>query len=97
MDIDSLLREYEQNHQTAACQVSHAIGIPLIALSLPLLLVKPRRAVSLFLIGWMLQFAGHALEGKPPKFFEGAGYLLVGFIWWLRLVSPPVRLLIRQS
>jgi len=27
--------------------------------------------VVLFLLGWMLQFIGHAIEGKPPEFFEG--------------------------
>ena len=91
MDLNALLADYEQNHQSAACKASHAVGIPLIALSLPMLLVRPRRALLMFVAGWLLQFAGHAAEGKPPKFFEGKEYFLAGLIWWLRLVSSPVR------
>ncbi len=85
MDMRALLEDYEQNHQTLACKATHAVGIPLIALSIPLLLFNRRRALSCFALGWVLQFAGHAAEGKRPKFFEGAEYLLAGFVWWLRL------------
>lgn len=87
MDMRTLLADYEQNHQSLVCRATHAVGIPLIALSLPLLLFKPRRALQFFALGWVLQFAGHAAEGKRPKFFEGAEYLLAGLVWWLQLVS----------
>lgn len=97
MDMRALLEEYEQNHQSAACRASHAVGIPLIALSIPLVLFNWRRAAMLFLLGWALQFAGHAAEGKRPKFFEGAEYLLAGFIWWLQLVGTPIRALARRT
>ena len=91
MDMRALLSDYEQNHQSLVCKASHAVGIPLIALSIPLLLFRPKRALTLFAIGWVLQFAGHAVEGKPPKFFEGKEYFLAGLVWWLELVSAPVR------
>lgn len=91
MDMRTLLADYERNHQTLACKATHAIGIPLIALSIPMLFFNWRRALSYFVLGWVLQFAGHAAEGKRPKFFEGAEYLLAGLIWWLQLVSRPLR------
>jgi uncharacterized membrane protein YGL010W len=91
MDMRSLLEDYEQNHQTVACKATHAVGIPLITLSIPLLLFNRRRALAFFALGWALQFAGHAVEGKRPKFFEGREYLLAGLVWWLQLVSSPLR------
>ena len=97
MDMRALLADYEQNHQSLACKVSHAVGIPLILLSIPMVLVNWRRALRFFLLGWALQFAGHAAEGKRPKFFEGAEYLLAGVVWWLQLVTSPVRELVRQT
>lgn len=91
MDLKALLDDYEANHRSFACKASHAIGIPLIALSIPLLLVNRRRALLFFGLGWGFQFAGHAAEGKMPKFFEGPEYLLAGLLWWLRLVASPLR------
>lgn len=91
MDTRALLDDYEKNHESTLCKVTHAVGIPMIALSIPLLLVRPKRAVKFFIIGWILQFVGHAIEGKPPKFFEGKEYFLAGLLWWVRLVSAPLR------
>jgi len=91
MDIRALLNDYEQNHQSLVCKASHAVGIPLIAVSIPMLLFRPKRALALFGLGWVLQFAGHAVEGKPPKFFEGAEYFLAGLVWWFDFVTAPVR------
>ena len=39
--------------------------------------------VALFVVGWILQFVGHAIEGKPPEFFKDARFLLVGTRWWM--------------
>ncbi len=91
MNTDDLLADYERNHETLLCKATHAVGIPLIALSIPLLLFRPKRALSYFVIGWTLQFVGHALEGKPPKFFEGKQYFLAGLLWWVRLATSPLR------
>jgi uncharacterized membrane protein YGL010W len=96
MDMRALLSDYEQNHESFACKVTHAVGIPLIALSIPMLLFRPRRALAIFGLGWALQFAGHAVEGKPPKFFEGKEYFLAGLVWWLQLASAPARFLARR-
>ncbi|MGE3888581.1 MAG: Mpo1-like protein, partial [Vicinamibacterales bacterium] len=40
-------------------------------------------ALGLFVVGWILQFIGHALEGKPPEFFKDWRFLFVGLRWWL--------------
>ena len=41
-----------------------------------------RGGVFLFVSGWVLQFVGHAIEGKPPEFFKNWRFLLVGTKWW---------------
>ena len=38
--------------------------------------------VGLFCFGWLLQFVGHAIEGKPPEFLKDWRFLLVGSRWW---------------
>lgn len=38
-------------------------------------------AILAFVIGWILQFAGHAYEGRKPAFFTNLLHLLVGPLW----------------
>ncbi|MBI3722971.1 tetratricopeptide repeat protein, partial [bacterium] len=40
-------------------------------------------SVSMFVFGWILQFVGHAFEGKKPAFFRNGVHLLVGPLWIL--------------
>ena len=35
-------------------------------------------SLSLFVLGWILQFLGHFIEGKRPSFFEDLRYFLIG-------------------
>jgi uncharacterized membrane protein YGL010W len=37
----------------------------------------------MFVVGWVLQFVGHAVEGKPPEFFQDWRFLFVGLRWWI--------------
>jgi Protein of unknown function (DUF962) len=39
-------------------------------------------ALALFLVGWTLQFIGHAFEHKEPEFFHDWRFLFVGVRWW---------------
>ena len=39
-------------------------------------------AAILFLLGWILQFVGHAFEGKEPEFLHDWRFLFVGVRWW---------------
>lgn len=83
------ITRYSTSHQHPVNRLCHTIGIPLIGLSILLAgvaLLKPglwRVAFGLFVIGWTLQFVGHAVEGKPPEFFHDWRFLLVGLRWWL--------------
>jgi len=40
-------------------------------------------AAGLFVVGWIIQFIGHAVEGKRPEFFKDLRFMLVGLRWWL--------------
>jgi len=86
---DQWISQYAVSHQHPINRVCHTVGIPLIALSLPLFLLAPvvtglwKVAAALFAIGWIFQFAGHAVEGKPPEFLHDWRFLLVGLRWWL--------------
>ncbi len=85
---DSWIQEYSSGHQNPANRFCHTVGIPTIALSLlltPLLLINIgwwKILVALFVAGWILQFVGHAFEGKPPEFFKDWRFLFVGLRWW---------------
>ncbi len=35
-------------------------------------------SLFLFVLGWILQFLGHFIEGKRPSFFEDLRYFLIG-------------------
>ena len=81
--------QYEKSHQHPVNRFLHLIGIPLIALSIPLFIVIPffpgfwPVPVIIFITGWLFQFVGHWFEGKPPEFFHDWRFLLVGLRWWL--------------
>lgn len=81
--------EYSKSHQHPVNRTCHTIGIPMIVVSLLLLPVGLvvhgawALAASLFVVGWILQFVGHAYEGKPPEFFRDWRFLFVGVRWWL--------------
>ena len=85
---DDWISEYGLSHQNPKNRICHTIGIPLIALSVPLFvaaLFVPglwRVPVTLFVIGWVFQFVGHAYEHKPPEFLKDWRFLLVGLRWW---------------
>jgi uncharacterized membrane protein YGL010W len=85
---ESWIAEYSQSHQHPLNRLTHTFGIPLIILSLPLVLlgIMWHRllwiGLALFAVGWILQFVGHAFEGKPPEFFKDWRFLLVGSRWW---------------
>jgi uncharacterized membrane protein YGL010W len=86
------IAEYSQSHQHPINRLCHTVGIPLIALSIPLFAVAWAVGrlwmlpAAMFVTGWALQFAGHAVEGKPPEFFKDPRFLLVGLRWWFAKV-----------
>jgi uncharacterized membrane protein YGL010W len=80
----SFMEEYKAKHRHPLNRLSHSIGIPLIVLSLPVLFFSWRWAIVLFIVGWVFQFIGHAIEGNQPAFFRNPIYLLIGPLWIIR-------------
>ena len=82
------IAQYAESHQHPVNRICHTIGIPLIALSVPLFIVAIfvegfwPVPLTLFVVGWAFQFVGHAFEGKPPEFFKDWRFLFVGLRWW---------------
>ena len=89
---DEWIDEYSESHQHPVNKLTHAFGIPMIAVSLLLIPVAFleegmwRNALVLFLLGWALQFVGHSFEGKPPEFIKDYRFLFVGLRWWFEKV-----------
>lgn len=38
-------------------------------------------SIAIFVVAWIGQFVGHAIEGRRPKFFQDLKFLLVGPLW----------------
>jgi uncharacterized membrane protein YGL010W len=89
---DQWISQYAESHQNPVNRFCHTVGIPMIAISIPLFLaafVVPglwKLALALFVVGWVFQFIGHAFEGKPPEFFRDWRFLFVGLRWWFAKV-----------
>lgn len=81
---ESFVEGYKAKHQHPLNRLSHTIGIPMIVVSLPLFFLSWRWALVLFVVGWVFQFIGHAIEGNQPAFFKNPLYLLIGPLWLLR-------------
>jgi uncharacterized membrane protein YGL010W len=69
----------------------------MIVISLPLFFVNWRPALGLFIVGWIFQFIGHAIEGNQPAFFKNPVYLLVGPSWLARRGIAAIGLLKQSS
>src|SRR5688572_9178087 len=92
-DWSQLMHQYQADHQNPINQACHAIGIPLIAGSIPLAvtLIGLPLAVPMFTVGWTFQFVGHAFEGKKPSFVDDRRQLLVGLLWWAKKRGLPIQ------
>jgi uncharacterized membrane protein YGL010W len=83
------IEQYSSSHQNPINRFCHTLGIPMIALSLPLAIggfwIRSLWyvAATLFIVGWIFQFVGHYFEGKPPEFFSDYRFLFVGLRWWM--------------
>ena len=43
-------------------------------------------ALMVFVVAWILQFIGHAIEGKKPSFFRDVQFLLIGPAWLMAFI-----------
>ena len=68
------IAQYATSHHHPVNRFCHTLGIPLIVISIGWFAIAWITSgsmlfpVTLFLIGWALQFIGHAFEGKRPEF-----------------------------
>lgn len=80
----SFMENYKAKHRHPMNRLTHSIGIPMIVISLPLFAFNWRWALGMFVVGWILQFVGHAIEGNQPAFYRNPIYLLIGPLWLVR-------------
>src|SRR4051812_9894477 len=90
---DDWIREYGESHHNPVNRSCHTVGIPMIALSIPLFVVTAFRhrlwpvPVALFAGGWAFQLVGHAYEHKPPELLKDWRFMFVGLRWWFMKVT----------
>ncbi len=83
IEFEQALSEYKSQHQTAGCIITHMVGVPLLALSLPLALLNLRKSLACFVFGWALQLVGHYyFEKNSPVLFTKSGKSL-----WVPIVA----------
>ena len=72
---------------SAALGIGAAIGLGILAYIVRFLdtLTWPLWVTCLviFVVAWIGQFVGHAIEGKRPSFFKDLQFLLIGPLWLL--------------
>lgn len=83
-DLKAYMAKYNEDHQNKVNRALHTVGIPMIVASLPIMPFNPMLGIGMFVFGWILQFIGHAFEGKAPSFFRDPKFLLVGAMWALK-------------
>jgi hypothetical protein len=90
------LRNWRERHQHPFNFAIHLLGIPLAVSGLFLLLVLPWYwGVSAFILGYVLQFAGHAVEGNDVgewaaiKRMFGLRYVGIAPRWQQRPAQDP--------
>jgi uncharacterized membrane protein YGL010W len=87
------IARYSRSHQHPVNRLCHTFGIPTILASVVVFFLGflAHRlwvlAGVLFAVGWILQFVGHAFEGKPPEFFKDWRFLFIGVRWWWAKVN----------
>ena len=65
---------------SAAMAVQLAACVLILALWPAALPLRPV-ALGLFIVAWIGQFVGHAIEGRRPKFLQDLTFLLIGPLW----------------
>src|SRR6266852_2269976 len=90
---ESYIDNYKAQHQNPLNKLCHVIGIPMITIAWPLFFFRCRWALALFVVGWLLQFIGHAIEGNRPASFQNPIYFFVGPWWLIRRTAKAIGLL----
>ena len=80
---------YRSQHTTKGVRMTHLVGIPGVAFSMPVILVRPRLGLRVFAASWALQVLGHKLyEKNNPALTKGfLTYQLCGLAFWCEEVA----------
>jgi len=64
--LGRFLKNYIERHQNRGNQLFHVVGLPVTFIVPVILLIqdKPMWALGSFILGYALQFIGHAIEGN---------------------------------
>lgn len=80
-----LLDAYEELHADPRNQLCHDVGIPLVAVALPLAVAGFGIAApfATLLVGLSFLLFGHGFDGTAPAVIDEPRHLVVAVIWWL--------------
>ena len=85
------LESYEGEHRHPVNRALHAVGIPIVVISIPLLLWDWRWALAIHVAGWAILWTGHFIEGNLPASWRNPAVVFVAPFWWLRRLAGPRR------
>jgi hypothetical protein len=80
---------YRSQHTTRGIRLTHLVGIPGVAFSLPVLATRPRVGLPVFAASWALQVLGHVVfEHNRPALTKGfLTYQMCGLAFWCEEVA----------
>jgi uncharacterized membrane protein YGL010W len=80
---------YRSQHTTRGVRLTHLVGIPGVAFSMPVILARPRLGLPVFGLSWALQVLGHKVfEKNNPALSKGfLTYQLCGLAFWCEEVA----------
>lgn len=89
LDVSTVMSVFVMLFYLMLRNVRVFIGMFLMILPMHVLLeiLRPRfflLSIGLFIVGWIVQFIGHKIEGKKPSFLKDVFFLLIGPIWVLK-------------
>lgn len=70
--------EYSEQHQTKLNRRLHLFGRIVRVAAIPIAFYNWKIAIGLFVLGYLIQFLGHAIEGTSPSFFRNPKHLILG-------------------
>jgi uncharacterized membrane protein YGL010W len=95
--MEDWIEKYQKDHTHPMNRATHMVGIPMIVVSLVAVWFAPWVGVGLFVVGWILQFIGHAFEGKPPSFMSDPRFLIVGAVWYMKKLGRAMGIVAKES
>jgi uncharacterized membrane protein YGL010W len=78
LELGDALTHYRSQHTTLGCLLTHMFGVPMILASLPAAFICWQVALTLLVVGWVLQLIGHLVfERNRPVLMDGDPWTVV--------------------